>query len=243
MRKILAKELKIKFIETLSNLEKFSYEEGNPFLIKIGTKRFFVFLKNLSPAYFKNSPDVTRVQLPYSEHFSKIFKADIPFIILGYDVDNDTIVCWNPKNVKQRLNAKSNVSLYSRESLQKKVKPNEFKSGYLSNGEKIIIFKRVNLTIFFDNISILFKEQKVENEDIPLNILNEPLIENITDKLIELTDKSLIIEIKPLLKKNKVLEAVEVCMLFYKGKYKTMTFKDWFDLVKLKYKEISNGNP
>ncbi len=242
MRKILAKELKIKFIETLSNLEKFSYEEGNPFLIKIGTKRFFVFLKNLSPAYFKNSPDVTRVQLPYSEHFSKIFKADIPFIILGYDVDNDTIVCWNPKNVKQRLNAKNNVSLYSRESLQKKVKPNEFKSGYLSNGEKIIIFKRVNLTIFFDNISTLFKEQKVENEDIPLNILNEPLIENITDKLIELTDKSLIIEIKPLLKKNKVLEAVEVCMLFYKGKYKTMTFKDWFDLVKLKYKEISNGN-
>ena len=79
MRKILAKELKIKFIETLSDLVNFSYEDGNPFLIKIGTKRFFIFLKNLSPAYFKNSPDVTRVQLPYSDHFSKIFKADILF--------------------------------------------------------------------------------------------------------------------------------------------------------------------
>jgi hypothetical protein len=242
MRKILAKDLKIKFIETLSDLEKFSYEDGNPFLIKIGAKRFFVFLKNLSPAYFKNSPDVTRVQLPYSDHFLKIFKADIPFIILGYDVDNDTVVCWNPKHVKQRLNAKSNVSLYSRESLQKKVKPNEFKSGYLSNGEKIIIFKRVNLTIFFDNIPALFKEQKEDDDDIKTNIVSEPFIENLTDKLLDITDKLLILEIKPLLKKNKVLEAVEVCMLFYKGKYKTMTFKDWFDLVKLKYKEISNGN-
>ena len=49
-------------------------------------------------------------------------------------------------------------------------------------------------------------------------------------------------EIKPLLKRNKVLEAVEVCTNFYKGKYKTMTFKDWFLLVKVIYKENSNGN-
>ncbi len=100
--------------ETLNELDEFSYDDGNPFLIKIGTKQYFVFLKNLSPAYFKNSPDVTRIQLPYSDHFSKIFKADIPFIILGYDVDTDTVVSWNPQKIKERLNAKSNVSLYSR---------------------------------------------------------------------------------------------------------------------------------
>ena len=58
-------------------------------------------MKNLSPAYFKNSPDVTRVQLPYSGHFSKIFKADIPFIFLGYDVDTDTVVTWNSKKSKR----------------------------------------------------------------------------------------------------------------------------------------------
>jgi hypothetical protein len=238
MRKILAKELKIKFIETLSVLEKFYYEDGNPFLIKIGTQRFFIFLKNLSPAYFKNSPDITRVQLPYSDHFSKIFKADIPFIILGYDVDNDTLVCWNPKQIKQRLNTKSNVSLYSRESLQTKVKPNEFKSGYLSNGDKIILFKRVNLTSFFDNIPALFKEQKGTNEDDRKSIVSEPLPEYISDRLLAITDKSLIHEIKPLLKKNKVLEAVKVCTLFYNGKYKSMTFKDWFKLVNSHYKKI-----
>lgn len=238
MRKILAKELKIKFIETLSELEGFSYEEGNPFLIKINSKRYFIFLKNLSPAYFKNSPDVTRVQLPYSPHFSKIFKADIPFIILGYDVDNDTVVCWNPKKVKERLNAKSNVSLYSRESLQSKVKANEFKSGYLSNGEKIITFKRESLTIFFENISALFKEKRGSIEDIEPDVVNEPVTDYVSEKLLELTDKILLQEIKPLLKKNKVLEAVEVCTKFYKGKFKAMTFKDWFKLVNKHYQKI-----
>ncbi len=239
MRKILAKELKIKFIETLSELEGFIYEEGNPFLIKINSKRYFIFLKNLSPAYFKNSPDVTRVQLPYSPHFSKIFKADIPFIILGYDVDNDTVVCWNPKKVKERLNAKSNVSLYSRESLQSRVKPNEFKSGFLSNGEKIIIFKRELLTIFFDNILALFKEKRGSIVDVETEVVNEPVTDYVSEKLFELKDKLLIQEIKPLLKKNKVLEAVEVCTNFYKGKYKAMTFKDWFKLVNTHYQKIN----
>ena len=239
MRKILAKELKIKFIETLNELEKFSYGDGNPFLIKIGTKRFFIFLKNLSPAYFKNSPDITRVQLPYSDHFSKIFKADISFIILGYDDHNDTMVCWDSKQIRNRLNAKSNVSLYSRESLQKMVAPFEFKSGYLSNGEKIIIFKRINLTSFFDNIPNLFIDHKGTNEDHKKNIVSEPLKEYMTDMLYDITDKALILEIKPLLKKNKVLEAVEVCTLFYKGKYKSMTFKDWFKLVNYHYQKIN----
>ena len=39
MRKLIAKDLKIKFIETLNELEGFSYEEGNPFLIKIMRER------------------------------------------------------------------------------------------------------------------------------------------------------------------------------------------------------------
>ena len=60
MRNVLAKELKIKFIEILDQIEDFSCEDGNPFLIKIKTSQYFVFLKNISPAYFKNSPDVTQ---------------------------------------------------------------------------------------------------------------------------------------------------------------------------------------
>jgi hypothetical protein len=237
MRKILAKDLKIKFIETLSGLENFSYEDGNPFLIKINSERYYIFLKNLSPAYFKNSPDVTRVQLPYSPHFSKIFKADIPFIILGYDVDNDTMVCWNPKKVKERLNAKSNVSLYSRESLQSSTSGKEFTTGYLSNGEKIITFKRRTLLTFFKSLPIMFKESNEQLQKI--EVAQEPVIEYVTDKLTAITDKALLKEISPLLKKNKVLESVEICSKYYTNKYRSMSFKDWFKLVNQLYQEIN----
>lgn len=238
MRNILAKELKIKFVETLSGIDGFSYEDGNPFIIKIFDRPFFVFLKNLSPAYFKNSPDVTRVQLPFSDHFDKIFNANIPFIILGYDVDNDTVVCWNPSKIKERLNAKSNVSLYSRNSLQSNIKANEFKIGFLSNGEKIILFRRENLDLFFEKIPVLFDDNQIkikDNEDM----VSEPAEIYFPEKLYEITDTRVLNLINPLLEKNRVLEAVEICTNHYYDKYKSMTFKEWFTLINNLYKKIS----
>ncbi len=197
-------------------------------------------LKNLSPAYFKNSPDVTRVQLPYSPHFGKIFKANIPFIILGYDVDNDTVVCWNPTKVKERLNAKSNVSLYFRNSLQSKIKKSEFKAGYLSTGEKIVLFRRETLPLFFDSLPTLFENNQVKIDDTKNdNIVSEPKEDYIIDKLLEITDKQLLTEIKPLLKKNRVLEVVEICSKHYANRYKSMNFKDWFKLVNELYQKIN----
>jgi hypothetical protein len=237
MRNILAKELKIKFVETLSDIDGFSYEEGNPFLIKIYKHKYFVFLKNLSPAYFKNSPDVTRVQLPFSDHFDKIFKAKIPFVILGYDVDNDSMVSWSPLKTKDRLNAKNNVSLYSRNSLQSNIKQNEIKTGLLSNGEKIILFRRDNLGLFFEKLPILFFDNQIEikAKADPVYDSNKLLF---PDKLDELTDINILDLISPLLEKNRVLEAVEICIKYYEGKYQTMNFKDWFELIKKKYNKL-----
>lgn len=239
MRNLIAKELKIKFIETLNELEEFSYEEGNPFLIKIGLKQYFIFLKNLSPAYFKNSPDITRVQLPYSEHFSKIFNADIPFIILGYDVDNDTLATWNPNKIKERLNAKSNVSLYSRYSLQEEVKDNEFKIGYLSNGEKIILFRRMFLINFFNSINELFNDVQNRIVENPKSLVDEPLSDYSIGKLTIISDSLLLEKITPYLKNNQVLKAVEITTKYYSDKFKNMTFRDWYKLVNDIYKKIN----
>jgi hypothetical protein len=234
MRNILAKELKIKFVETLNHIESFSYDERNPFLIKIYEQKYFVFLKNLSPAYFKNSPDVTRVQLPFSDHFDKIFKAKIPFIILGYDIDNDTMVSWNPSKTKDRLNAKNNVSLYSRNSLQSNIKYNEFKTGVLSNGEKIILFRRENLELFFEKLPILFLHNQIELK-VDVYVASELIDVLYADKLNEITDIDVLHLINPLLEKNRVLEAVEVCTKYYADKYPNMTFKEWFELIKSIY--------
>ena len=51
MKQLYKKELKIKFVEILNQIDDFSYEDGNPFFIALGKKRYFIFLKNLSPAY------------------------------------------------------------------------------------------------------------------------------------------------------------------------------------------------
>lgn len=235
MRNILAKELKIKFVETLSSIDGFTYGDGNPFLIKIYGETFFIFLKNLSPAYFKNSPDVTRVQLPFSDHFDKINNANIQFIILGYDVDNDTMVSWNPSKIKERLNTKSNVSLYSRNTLQSGLSKYEIKTGYLSNGEKIILFRRENLGFFFKSITNLFEEIQVDikNTGIIVNDLNKNYY---PEKIFEIVDIEILNMLNPLLEKNRVLEAVEICIKFYHDKYKKMTFKEWFDLINILYK-------
>jgi len=239
MKNIHAKELKIKFVESLSNSEGFDYDEENPFLAKIYGANYYIYLKNLSPAYLKSSPDVTRVQLPYNDRFSEIFKTDIPFVIIGYDIDNDVMVCWNPIKIKERLNAKSNVSLYSRESLQKEVRVKEFSKGYLSTGEFFIVFKRQNLSEFFQKIRTLFDDegiQKSDSENKPKGVQHPHTSARFLDRI---EDKNLIKIIRPLLKKNKVLEAVSICQDYYEGQYKNMSFKDWFKIVKKLYQELN----
>jgi hypothetical protein len=238
MQKLFSKDLKTKFIETLQNIEEFRYEDGNPFFIKIGEHKYYLFVKNLSPAYFKNSPDVTRVQLPYSPHFSKILRSDIPFIIFGYDVDTDSIVAWNPNRIKERLNTKSNVSLYSRNSLQVQVKENEFKFGYLNNGEKIILFKRNNLMNFFTSFLELFNRTDKNTENLSSKEdVNVPPIAEFPHKLLEITDHTLLQQLKPLLKNNQVLQAVEITSKYYSDQYNDMVFKDWYSLVSDLYKK------
>ncbi len=230
MRNILAKELKLKFVEILNQTENFSCEDGNPFLITIGNLQYFVFLKNISSAHFKKLPDITRVQLPLSSHFSKIVETEIPFVILGYDIDNDAYVCWNPYKIKERLNAKSNVSLYSRESFQSQINFNEFKEGYLSNREKIILFDRENLPLFFEKLPNLFDVSEINQpKNKPkISAKSKPIL---PQKLVQIEDENLIAEIMPMLKKNRVLETVKVCSDFYGDDYKSMSFKDWYKIV------------
>lgn len=232
MKRLLAKELKDKFVEKLKEVDNFIYEDSNPFYMQIGTKSFYVFLKNLSPAYFKNSPDITRVQLPYSPHFSKILKQNIPFIILGYDMAYDIFVCWDPILVKSRLNSKSNVSLYSRNSLQSDVRIKSFRVGYLSNGDKILLFAGNYLDVFFENFQGYFNEDKTTFKKIKTKKSHEPAIAYDGGFLNDITEKELLEQIHPLLLGNKVLDAVQVAINFYDGKYAKMTFKDWFKVVR-----------
>lgn len=241
MKKKSAPELKGLIVDTLSKYPEFSCNETIlPFLCSIGNEKFYIYVKNISSAYFPNSPDITRVQLPNHADFEPILKSDIPFIMLGYDSQNDVVVCWNPHNLKNRLNESKNISLYSRQSYQDEVISDEFKFVYLSNGDKIIIFKRQNLAKFLLNIDFLFS---CDADSIPVDF-NRTQTDNIdsefiiNEKLTKITDPELIQRIIPFIKGYHMFQAVAIVMEYYADQFPKMTFKDWSPIVRKLKDEI-----
>ena len=156
-QKIDRQQLQLIFIEALDGA-KFTLIDGlNPFHVEINGMEYYIYIKNLSPAYFQN-PDVWRVQLPIKEEFDEIKESDVTFILLGYDADNDVYTTWNPIWTKQRLNNAESVSFYSRLSLQQEVqRTKEFKRLTLNNDGEVVAFPREILRLFFATYSGLFQ--------------------------------------------------------------------------------------
>ncbi len=123
-------------------LKPTSESGDNPYLLTVNGVQMWIYIKNLSPAYFTN-PDVWRAQLPKRDLFDDCKAADLPFILLGYDDENDVYTTWNHRFVKQRLNVAESVSFYSRASLQKAVaESQELQRLTLSNSMEVICFPR-----------------------------------------------------------------------------------------------------
>lgn len=248
MKKLNASDLKEKFIKELVKEGNFTYDYGNPFLITQGINQFHVFIKNLSPAYFKNLPDITRVQLPFSTHFSKILNGNIPFLILGYDADSDIVVSWNPSRIKDRLNAKSNVSLYSRTSLQRSVSPGEFKLGILSNGERIILFKLVHLPVFFNNVFKFF-DPGIETASISIDdlavrpTLKERYISWLNEKYAEKTVKGYTYGLNKVCKDLKQVNALKENSLFDVENVSILQqlYNKWYSIREFRENDMYNG--
>ena len=158
VKKIDRQTLQLLFMEALEGASYTFIEGLNPFHITINGNEFYIYIKNLSPAYFSN-PDVWRVQLPIRDDFDDIKVTDAPFILLGYDAENDVYTTWNPVWVKQRLNIAESVSFYSRLSLQSEVKESgEFKRLPLNNEGEVVAFPRECLRLFFATRNGLFLE-------------------------------------------------------------------------------------
>ena len=86
--KISSKDLQAFFLDALSGVEYTLLKGLNPFLLDINQEKYYVYIKNLSSAYFTNK-DVWRVQLPIKEEFDFIKQSETKFVLLGYDYDND----------------------------------------------------------------------------------------------------------------------------------------------------------
>ena len=208
------------------NEKSFNYDEGNPFLMTFERKECYVFLKNISPAYYPKYPDITRIQLPYSPHFSKISKSNIPFIILGFNAEHVTFTGWDPSKIKSRLNNKSNVSLFSRNSFQEKLGLNNFKEHQISNGDTVIIFNVKSTPQYFKKYMDYFKKYE--------DLFSET---NSTQKLKEinsLNSKKTVVDIK----KNEL----EVINLFSKNPFLAyQKYSEYMAKLKFNKKENSEG--
>lgn len=143
-------------------LKPTSFEGDNPYLVTINEGKYWIYIKNLSPAYFKN-PDVWRAQLPIREIFSTCKASSYPFILLGYDDDNDVYTTWNPNFTKQRLNEAESVSFYSRLSLQQEASESqELLEMTLQNNMKVICFPRSQIVDVINSIDSFFAEDANE---------------------------------------------------------------------------------
>lgn len=143
--------------EVLDLSKDFLYISGTqPFFMSFDNKSYYVYVKNISSAYFSDRDKTTRAQLPIKPEFDLIKSSPYPFIFLGYDGLHDVFVCWNYNIAKERLNVGKSVSFYSRTFFQSEVNEGEFVRRRLKNGDLPVLFKRTSLIEFFKRIDTFF---------------------------------------------------------------------------------------
>ncbi len=158
---------------------------------------------------------------------------NIKHSIFDYNIDNNTIFCWNFHNAKASLNEKRSVSFYSRQFFQDEVSSGTFLRKSLKNGDEPILFKRRDLVEFFNQIDTFFPLSKDETQNAiapAKKVDNEQFVSN--GKLLKITDKELIEQLKPLIETKRTLQALKVVGDFYKGQFPTMKLADWNKLIK-----------
>lgn len=221
MSKINPDTLKDLFLAAMTDNPNFEYISGEqPFVIKYTGQRYYIYMIKLTSAYFKSRPDTTRAQLNRRTCFDEIKKSPDPFIFLGYDGENDVLVCWNNKIAKARLNEKNTVSFYSRKIYQDQIilgEPRHFK---LKNGDQPYFFKRKDLPIFMENVDTLF----VETVDISKSCeQTETKFYSDARSNIEshLHDTELLSLLRPMLigPAKRTLEAVQTMMKYLQERY------------------------
>lgn len=224
IEKVLPETLHQLLVSVLSLSKDFELLEGTmPFRMRFKDKEYYVYSKNLSSAYFKDRPNTTRAQLGFKEDFAAIKQSSIPFIFLGYDKDNDVLVCWNYHFAKKRLNERKSVSFYSNSTFQESVVAGEFLRRKLKNDDIPVFMKRKDLVEFFENIESFFVTPSIPESNK----------RSANDKILTIKDAELLTKLRPLLDTENphTLEAIKLVQEYY-GYKPHMKFRDWALLVK-----------
>lgn len=228
-----SKELVRIFTDGISEYPEFQIKnDTNPLILVFNGQRFVLFFKCISYAGNPYPKNTTRAQLPYREEFNSLKPSDF-FLFLGYDTDNDLYVCWDPIKTRSRLNQKSYVSFFCRKSLQDSVTEGEIKDGRLTNGDSYVLFKRSDISSFFEMIKLHFPRFKASAgssviEKLPIET-TEP-IEGYLDDVSSEPGIRLLVDEMLKLGKSK-LDIVSECMNTHGEYFYRMRFIDWARII------------
>lgn len=199
-------------------------------------QKYMVYFKCVSYAGNPYPQNTTRAQLPQRREFS-LLEKDERFLFLGYDVDNDLFVCWDPVKARSRLNKKSYVSFFCRQNIQDAVEEGNVTEAKLTNGDVYVLFKRKDTVRFFEMIEAHFPElnQSISNSDSTLDLTDNDISNSEVEGLLcdvrdDVMVQALIDEL--LKEENGRLTIVSVCSNTFGKTYPAMYFKEWDAIVK-----------
>ena len=228
-------ELAKSFLNKLKNYPNFEIiSQSDVCHIRIDNNEYFLYFKCVTHEGKPYPLERQRAQLPKRESFEAIRKSIVPFLFIGYDVDNDVYICWEPSKVKPRLNKKTYVSFYSRLSIQRNVVEGEIKENILTNGDKFVLFKSADILSFFQNIDDYFLELK---KDEKIGLVAEPFLDDrgskkIDGKILDINEDESLKLLIDSMKDESRLKIMSVCMNEFGEYYTKMSLSDWHKVIR-----------
>lgn len=241
-----------RFLSGFSNYEGLNIISRIDILhISLDGHEYYIYLKCIS---HKGNPyplNDQRAQLPQRPIFDIVKQSNVDFLFLGYDMDNDVFVCWDPLKVRQRLNVKSYVSFYSFKNLQSNVQLGKIDTAELSNGDKFVLFKREDMLSFFNMINVHFHQLK--ETDFIEQTSKEQSQETLTlhsSKKVEIiglltnvnSDQSIKLLIDSLATNGQTrMQIICTCMNNFQKNYYKMKLTDWKKVIDTYLNEADIG--
>ena len=228
-------ELAKSFLNKLKNYPNFEIiSQSDVCHIRIDNNEYFLYFKCVTHEGKPYPFERQRAQLPKRESLEEIKKSIVPFLFIGYDVDNDVYICWEPSKVKPRLNKKTYVSFYSRLSIQRNVVEGEIKENILTNGDKFVLFKSADILSFFQNIDDYFLELK---KDEKIGLVAEPFLDDrgskkIDGKILDINEDESLKLLIDSMKDESRLKIMSVCMNEFGEYYTKMSLSDWHKVIR-----------
>ena len=216
---------------------------GNPLHFRMLDNEFYIYLKCISYAGYPYPENTTRAQLPKQAIFDTIKESNACFMFWGYDMDNKLYVCWDPHKTKNRLNAKTYVSFFSRKNIQESVKESEVQLAQLTNGDAYALFKEVDAIYFLEHLNDYFP-QTIQTKKI-INPTDISLFQNTEEGKLssvryDTSVKLLVDEILYADHQVSVLTIISKCMAEFGETYHKMSLKDWYAIINTYMKEFKS---